>query len=90
MLKFDKPDVLNANQLRSELEANGVLLPKTNSDLFDDGSGGLWLEIDDKDEMKAKSIIENHIAKPLPEPSIAEKLASVGLNLNDLKTALGL
>jgi hypothetical protein len=34
--------------------------------------------------------IKSHIAKKLPEPSIIDKLALVGLNLDDLKIALGL
>lgn len=39
-----------------------------------------------------KAEIEAAIANPLPEkePTVEEKLASVGLNLDDLKTALGL
>lgn len=90
MIKFDKPEKLNGDQLRQELKAKGVVLTDTLSNLFDDGAGGLWLDISEKDQTKAKAVIDAHIAKPIPEPTIAEKLASVGLNLEDLKTALGL
>lgn len=90
MIKFDKPKELNGEQLRQELKAAGVVLPDTLSDLFDDGLDGLWLDIADKDESKAKKIIDAHIPKPVPEPTVVEKLASVGLNLEDLKVALGL
>ena len=31
-----------------------------------------------------------HVPIPVPEPTIQEKLASVGLDVNDLKAALGL
>ncbi len=34
--------------------------------------------------------IKNHVAQKLPEPTIIDKLALVGLNLDDLKIALGL
>jgi len=37
---------------------------------------------------EVKAEIEN--PRPKTEPTIAEKLASVGLNVDDLKTALGL
>ena len=40
----------------------------------------------------SKAQIEDALANPLPEqePTVEEKLASVGLNLTDLKTALGI
>lgn len=48
----------------------------------------VWLT----DDKKSKAQIEVAIANPLPipEPTIAEKLASVGLSIDDLKAALGL
>lgn len=56
----------------------------------DDFANLQWL--DDKqtapswEEVKAE--IDN--PTPIPEPTVEQKLASVGLNLDDLKTALGL
>jgi hypothetical protein len=49
-----------------------------------------WLENQTIKPTKAE--IETAIANPLPEPkaTIEDKLASVGLNLDDLKVALGL
>ena len=41
-------------------------------------------------ETELEAAIEAHVALPEPEPTIEEKLASVGLNVEDLKTALGL
>jgi hypothetical protein len=54
----------------------------------DDIQNIVWLT----DEQFTKAQIEAAIANPLPEqePTVEEKLASVGLNLDDLKTALGL
>jgi hypothetical protein len=48
----------------------------------------VWLTND----VKTEAEIEAAIANPLPElePTIADKLASVGLSVTDLKTALGL
>jgi hypothetical protein len=48
-----------------------------------------WLDERAKPTMAA---IQAAIANPLPEPepTVADKLASVGLNLDDLKAALGL
>ena len=48
----------------------------------------VWLT----DEQYTKAQIEAAIANPLPEPepTVADKLASVGLSIDDLKEALGL
>jgi hypothetical protein len=47
----------------------------------------VWLT----DDKKTKAEIEAAIANPLPkiELTVAEKLASVGLSIDDLKAALG-
>ena len=54
----------------------------------DDIADIVWLT----DEKKTKAQIEKAIANPLPdkELTIEEKLASVGLSIGDLKTALGI
>lgn len=54
----------------------------------DDIADIVWLT----DEKKTKAQIEKAIANPLPdkELTIDEKLASVGLSIDDLKAALGL
>ena len=54
----------------------------------DDIADIVWLT----DETKTKAQIEKAIANPLPdkEPTIDDKLASVGLSVNDLKAALGI
>jgi hypothetical protein len=54
----------------------------------DDIDNIVWLT----DEQYTKAQIEAAIANPLPEPepTVADKLASVGLSIDDLKAALGL
>jgi len=54
----------------------------------DDIADIVWLT----DEKKTKAQIEKAMANPLPakELTIDEKLASVGLSVNDLKSALGI
>jgi hypothetical protein len=48
--------------------------------LDDEQSAPTWEEV--------KAEIDN--PTPIPEPTVEQKLASVGLNLDDLKAALGL
>lgn len=49
-----------------------------------------WL--DNQQTKPTKAEIEQAIANPLPEiePTVEQKLASVGLSIDDLKVALGL
>jgi hypothetical protein len=56
------------------------------NDLLD---GTIRVETDN--EVEAAKIIAAHNGTTVaPEPTVEDKLASVGLNLTDLKTALGL
>jgi hypothetical protein len=56
-----------------------------------DGEGRLWLDILEADKAKAEAVVAAHNGTTIaPEPTIEDKLASVGLNLDDLKAALGL
>ena len=86
MVKFGKPANLNGTELLAELNAEGVLITEPP---MVDGNGDLWLEIDDADESKAKSIVAAHDGTTMPvEPTLAEKLAIVGLSIEELKAAL--
>lgn len=88
MIEFNKPNNLNGAELKAELAAAGIEL-KANP--FIDGEGKFYLDINSKDKSKAEVIVANHDGNMIPnEATIDEKLASVGLNLNDLKAALGL
>lgn len=71
--------------------AINVLAPEAEFTLIGDNFEDIiWLNEDIKKPTLAA--VEAEIANPTPrpEPTVEEKLASVGLNLNDLKTALGL
>jgi hypothetical protein len=88
MKKFIKPTNLNGAELLSELNGAGIAITEK---AIVDGNGDLLLDIADKDEAAAKEIIAAHNGTIVaPEQTVEEKLASVGLNLGDLKTALGL
>lgn len=62
--------------------------------------GAQWVMTDDDfeniewlDETQTKPTklqLEKKMAEKLPEPTIEQKLASVGLSVNDLKAALGI
>jgi len=88
MINFDKPLNFDGVQLCEELEAEGVSINKNTSPLID-GNGHFWLDIDPADTQKAQDVLNKHTPKPRPEPTVAEKLASVGLSLDELKAALG-
>lgn len=76
---------INLKQLDQELGSKGLIanlndplnkliLPSENSDVT---------------ESQLQNAIEKHIALPEQQPTVAEKLASVGLSIEDLKAALG-
>jgi hypothetical protein len=88
MIRFDKPNNFEGVQFCEELEATGVSINKDTSPLID-GNGDFWLDIDPADTQKAQDVLNNHIPKPRPEPTIETKLASVGLSLDELRAALG-
>ena len=85
MKQFDKPTNLNGAELLAELKAAGIKATK----IIQNGNRNIEIDLDD--EAKAKPIIEAHNGTVIPpEPTVEEKLASLGLKLDDLKTALGL
>jgi hypothetical protein len=71
------------------LEALAVLTPTAQFVLIDDNYEGIdWQS--DSIEKPSLTALELEISKPKAEPTVEQKLASVGLNLDDLKSALGL
>ena len=91
MIKFNKPENLNGAELLDELAAVGIVLDKINQAPLIDGNGDFWLDIKKTDEAKAATIVAAHNGTTIaPEPTIEDKLASVGLNITDLKSALGI
>jgi len=82
---FTKPTNLNGAELIAELAAQGITVNRVTIE----GNGQLSVPVDAKDEAKVAAIIAAHNGTTVaPEPTIAEKLASVGLSLEELKTAL--
>ena len=79
ILEFALPDNLNGEQLKDELGAEQVNVREQT-----------LVVVGNLDRAFIENGIKNHIPK-LPKPlTVADKLASVGLNLDDLKAALGL
>lgn len=84
MKKFDKPTNLNGAELLAELKAAGLKASRIVQ--CNDG-----IEIDVDDEAKAKPIVAAHNGTTkAPELTLEQKLQSVGLDLHELKSALGL
>jgi len=90
MISFTKPTNLNGIELRDELNAGGVAISYDLDVMVVDGNGNLLLDISESDTAKATPIVATHNGTTVaPEPTIAQKLASVGLTIEELKAALG-
>lgn len=89
MISFDLPTNFNGTQFCDELKDAGIVIDNK-TDMSATTDGVLWLNIASKDTQKAQDVLNAHIPQPKPEATIAEKLASVGLSIDDLKSALGL
>jgi hypothetical protein len=88
MIKFNKPENLNGAELLGELTNAGIEIKEFP---FIDGNGDFWLDVKESDEAQTAAIVATHNGTTVaPEPTIADKLANAGLNLDDLKIALGL
>jgi hypothetical protein len=86
MIKFTKPANLNGAELLQELTAAGITIIEAP---FIDGNADFFLDIAESDVKKAESVVAKHNGTIVaPEPTIADKLASVGLSIEELKTAL--
>jgi len=84
---FTKPINLNGAELRSELATVNIIVDR----ITVEANGQLNIDIAAKDKDIAEAIIAAHNGTIIPpEPTVDQKLASVGLNLGDLKAALGL
>jgi hypothetical protein len=84
MKQFTKPKNLNGTELIAELAAIGIITEKI---IEIDGK----IQFETNDETTAAVVVAAHNGTTVsPEPTVEQKLASVGLNLTDLKSALGL
>jgi hypothetical protein len=85
MAIFDRPTNLNGAELIEELATAGL----TVTEIIDHSDGTIEFNI--SDVVKAKQVVGEHNGTTTaPELTIEQKLKSVGLDLNDLKVALGL
>ena len=90
MLSFTKPKNLNGAELRDELRNAGIEI-SDDKEAVSLKENDLLLKISEADKTKAEAVVAAHNGTTVaPEPTIEDKLASVGLNLPDLKAALGL
>ena len=91
MISFNTPTNLNGAELLDELADIGIVLDKLKQAPHLTVDGKLHLNILETDKAKVEAVVAAHNGTTVaPEPTIQDKLASVGLNLVDLKTALGL
>lgn len=82
---FTKPQNLNGAELKAELSAVGVEVERFTIE----ADGQLNVEIVSGDAKKIAAVLANHNGTIIaPEPTIADKLASVGVSLEELKAAL--
>ena len=83
MKLFTKPQNLNGTELMAELAAVGITVEK----IIDFADGTIGFETDN--ESTAAAVVAAHNGTTVaPEPTIADKLASVGLDFEELKAAI--
>ena len=83
MKSFTKPQNLNGEELMAELAAVGIVV----DEIRDNGEG--IISFITNDETLAASVVAKHNGNQIPrEATIADKLASVGLSLDELKAAI--
>ena len=84
MATFTKPQNLNGAELKQELAAVNIIVVSVEDNL----DGTITFETDK--ETKAAEVVSQHNGTTIaPKLSTEQKLASVGLSLDDLKAALG-
>jgi hypothetical protein len=91
MIQFNKPELLNGEQLISELKAIGVMVNDKTSPLID-GNGNFWLDISTQDQTKAESIVNAHVGVDNSAEIEAQRQAildRIGLSADELKLILG-
>ena len=85
MIKVSKK--INLEQLDKELNGLGLIASINEAkEIIEIGLA----ENNPATEAELKAAIDAHNAQPETQPTVIEKLASVGLSIDDLKAALGL
>lgn len=89
MESFSKPATLNGTQLRDELNAAGVAISNDINAVTDTSDGLIHLDIASKDQAKAAEVVATHVGvDKVVELTLDEKLASVGISVDEIKAAL--
>jgi hypothetical protein len=89
VIKFNKPENLNGIELRRELRDAGISISDSTLAVIINEDNHLLLDINPADESAASVVVAAHNGTTVaPEPTIADKLASVGLSLDELKSAI--
>jgi len=83
MKTFNRPINFNGAELKKELADVGIIVD------FIRDNGIYTISFTTTNETTAAQIVSAHNGTTVaPEPTIADKLASVGLSLDELKTAI--
>ena len=89
MITFNKPDTLNGEQLRTELRSAGIAISDETTAVSDSADGYIHLDIAAKDKSNAQQIVAAHVGvDSISEISLEDKLASIGISLAEIKSAL--
>ncbi len=78
----------NVGKVNKKLSSE-IFKIETGYDLFTKDDGNLYVK-GCETQKEAEELLAAHNPPEIPEPTVVEKLASVGLNLEDLREALGL
>ena len=83
---FDKPTNLNGAELKEELAAVGIIVET----IRDNADNTISFETTNEAQAAevAQVVAAHNGTTVAPEPTIADKLASVGLSLDELKAAI--
>ncbi len=84
-MEFTKPNPFNGTTFNNELEFSKIKIKS----FYDDGQGHLVIDADEKLSTAIQGVLNQHDGSPTP-PTILEKLESSGINLEELRIALGL
>ncbi len=82
MITIKKPYPISGDILASQLSIDPKLI-------YDDGQGNIVINAE-LDKKIVDAAIKSHVIPEPTEPTIQEKLAAAGIDLDDLRVALGL
>ncbi len=82
MITIVKPYPISGDILASQLSIDSTLI-------YDDGQGNIIINAE-LDKKLIDAAIKSHVIPEPPKPTIQEKLAAAGIDLDDLRIALGL